>query len=107
MNPSTLSLQKLPLPDRDVRSWFSKPFDPPQVAPPDEGTGTHRCRWRPTDADRTDRPRHGLQVPIWVKVRAMGKEGKEGEEGEEGEDLTLLDLSDRASYHIEGIGAEC
>jgi|GEM_PF-1485462 len=31
----------------------------------------------------------------------MGKEGKEGG------DLTLLDLSDRASYHLEGIGAEC
>ncbi len=89
--------------DRDVRSWFSKPFDPPQVAPdfirsvapPDAETDAHCPRWRPADADWTDRPRHGFQVPIWVKIRA------------EGEDLTLLNLSDRTSYHFDGIGAEC
>ncbi len=88
--------------DRDVRSWFSKPFDPPQVAPdfiravapPDERTDSHR-RWRPAGSDWTDRPRHGLRVPSCVVVRA------------EGEDLALLDLSDDTSYRFEGIGAEC
>ncbi len=89
--------------DRDIRSWFSKPFDPPQVAPdfirsvapPDERTAAHRRRWRPADADWTDRPRHGFQAPVWAAVRA------------EGEDLALLNLSDYTSYHLEGIGAEC
>ncbi len=88
--------------DRDVRSWFSKPFDPPQVAPdfiravapPDERTDPHH-QWRPAGLDWKDQPRHGLRVPSCVVVRA------------EGEDLALLNLSDDTSYRFEGIGAEC
>jgi len=61
--------------EQDVRSWFSKPFDPPQVAPdfirsvapPDERTDTHH-RWRP--ADRTDPG----PIPAW----ALGAELRRG-----------------------------
>jgi len=88
--------------ERDVRSWFSKPFDPPQVAPdfirsvapPDEETDTHHW-WRPADLDWSDRSRHGLRVPNCVVVCA------------EEEDLTLLNLNHDTSYRFEGIGAKC
>jgi len=81
--------------ERDVRSWLSKPFDPPQVAPafirsvapPDEETDTHH-RWLPVDLDWSDRSRHGLRVPNCVVVCA------------EEEDLTLLNLSDDTSYRF-------
>ncbi len=90
--------------DRDVRSWFSKPLDPPGVppdlirslAPPDGDEGVrHRQPWRTAGADWTDRPRHGFQAPDCVVV------------GADGGDLVLIDFSDDSSYRFEGIGAEC
>ncbi|MCB2263472.1 MAG: PqqD family peptide modification chaperone [Candidatus Thiosymbion ectosymbiont of Robbea hypermnestra] len=89
--------------DRDVRSWFAKPLDPPAVppdlirslAPPDADKDTRRPPWRPAGADWADRPRHGFQAPDCVVV------------GADGEDLVLIDFSDDASYRFEGIGAEC
>ena len=90
--------------DRDVRSWFPKPLDPPSVppdlirslAPPDAGAGIHRRQpWRPAGADWPDRPRHGFRVPDWIAART------------DGEDLVLFDVNEDASYRFEGIGAEC
>lgn len=91
--------------DRDVRSWFTKPFEPPKappdfirsIAPPatEKGRTTRRQAWRPAGSDRTARPRHGFRVPDLIMTR------------QDGEDILLLDLRNSASYRFENIGAEC
>lgn len=92
--------------DQDVRAWFTKPLDPPQVppdfirslAPPDEGEGKgmHRRRsWRLAGADWADRPKHGFRVPALVTIRTQGQ------------DLVLTNLANETSYRFEGSGAEC
>ncbi|MCB2264038.1 MAG: PqqD family peptide modification chaperone [Candidatus Thiosymbion ectosymbiont of Robbea hypermnestra] len=92
--------------ERDVRSWFSQPLDPPQVppdfirslVPPDTGEHQDTRRkqpWRPAGADWADRPRHGFRAPDWIVIDP------------DAQDLVLFDVNEDTAYRFEGIGAEC